>query len=169
MTRRHREEGFSFSKENARKAQETLKKYPKGREQSALLPLLEMAQRQNGGWLSKEVIAYIAGYLGLSEMKVWEVASFYTLFHLEPKGTHHIQICGTPPCWLCGSGTLMKTAKKWLGIEVGETTADGKFSLSEVECLGACTKAPVIQVNDDYVENLDDKGLVKLLETLAEE
>ena len=91
------------------------------------------------------------------------------MFHLTPKGTYHIQVCGTPPCWLCGSDKIIRACRKWLGIDLGETTADGKFSLSEVECLGACTKAPVVQINDDYHENLTDQRMEKILEDLVGE
>lgn len=160
---------FSFNAENQQKAAAHLKKYPKDRSQSAVIPLLDLAQRQNGGWLSPDVIEYVANYLGMPPIRVLEVASFYSLFRLKAPGKYHVQICGTPPCWLCGSVDLLKVAKKWLGINAGEVTSDGKFSLEEVECLGACTVAPVIQINDDYYEHMDEEKLMALLQSLAEE
>ena len=167
--RRRHGEGFSFSEANKIKAEEIIRRYPLGQERSAVLPLLNMAQCQNGGWLSQECIVYVGALLKMPEMRVQEVASFYSMLHLTPKGTYHIQVCGTPPCWLCDSGKIVKACKKWLGIDVGETTADGKFSLSEVECLGACTKAPVVQINDDYHESLTDKRMEEILEGLVGE
>lgn len=160
---------FAFNDANHQIAVEHLKKYPKDRQQSAVIPLLELAQRQYGGWLSPEVIEYVAEYLNMPPIRVWEVASFYSLFRLKQPGKYHIQICGTPPCWLCGSNDLLKVAKKWLGIDNGEVTADGKFSLEEVECLGACTSAPVIKVNDDYHENVSEEKLLALLQSFADD
>jgi NADH-quinone oxidoreductase E subunit len=160
---------FSFNAENQQKAEAHLKKYPRDRSKSAVIPLLDLAQRQNGGWLSTEVIEYVATYLNMPPLRVFEVASFYSLFRLKAPGKYHIQICGTPPCWLCGSVDLLKVAKKWLGINAGDVTADGKFSLEEVECLGACTAAPVIQINDQYHENMTEETLIALLESFAED
>jgi NADH-quinone oxidoreductase E subunit len=160
---------FTFNPENLRKAEVILKKYPKGREQSALLPLLEMAQTQNGGFLSKSAMEYIAEFLKIAPMRVLEVASFYSLFQLSPKGKYHIQVCSTPPCWLCGSDELLRTCKKWLGIEAGETTTDGQFSLSETECLGACANGPVITMNGQMYEDLTEESMVEILESLAED
>ena len=161
-------DGFTFTETNKAKAQSILNRYPEGKGASALMPILDLAQRQNGGWISKDVIAYVSTYLSLPEIRVLEVASFYSQFHLKPVGTYHIQVCGTPPCWLCGSQDLMKVCQQWLGIKPGDRTADGKFSLQEVECLGACTKAPVIQINDQYHEKLNKEKLIAILEALSE-
>ncbi len=161
-------QSFSFNAENLKKAEGFLKKYPKGREQSALLSLLDLAQTQNGGWLCEGAMAYVADFLKIHPMRVLEVASFYSLFHLKPHGKYHIQVCTTPPCSLSGSDQLLWSCKKWLGIGVGETTADGKFSLIETQCLGACTKGPVVRINQDMYENQTQETLVEVLQTLAE-
>jgi len=160
---------FTFNPENIKKAEGFLRKYPKGREQSALLPLLGLAQTQNGGWLSESAIAHVADLLNLPPLRVLEVASFYSLFHLKPQGKYHIQVCSTPPCSLAGSDQIIRACKKWLDIGVFETTADGKFSLSEVECLGACTHGPVAQINQRMYENLKEETVVEILQTLAED
>jgi NADH dehydrogenase (ubiquinone) flavoprotein 2 len=160
---------FTFTPENLKKAEAFLKKYPKGREQSALLPLLDLAQTQNGGWLSESAIASIAEFLHLAPMRVLEVASFYSLFHLKPRGKYHIQVCSTPPCSLCGSDKLLRACKKWLGIDIGETTADGQFCLSETECLGACANASVVAINGRTYEDVTEERMVSILEGLVED
>jgi NADH-quinone oxidoreductase E subunit len=159
---------FSFSKENEEKIQEILKRYPEGRQASAILPLFELAQRQCGGWLPGSAIEKITEMLGVSLMRGYEIATFYTLFNLTPVGKYHLQVCGTTPCMLRGSHHLKQVCEKRLGIKCGETTQDGLFTLNEVECLGACVNAPVVQVNDDYVEDLTEEGVLKLLQDLAE-
>lgn len=161
------EKKFSFNKENIAKAKAILKKYPKGKEQSAILPLLDLAQRQNKGWLSKEAIESVSDLLEIPYMRAMEVASFYTMFNLKPVGKHHVQICGTTPCWLQGADEITKACKDYMGIEVGETTKNGKFTLTEVECLGACRNAPLVQINDDYHENLNKDKIRAILEKLA--
>jgi NADH-quinone oxidoreductase E subunit len=143
-------ETFSFTASNFEKAQKTIAKYPPGRQASAVLPLLDMAQRQSGNWLPKAAMDYIASILGMSPIRVYEVATFYTMFNLAPVGQHFIQVCTTTPCWLRGSDEVMSACKNSLGIGRGETTADGKFTVVEVECLGACVNAPMAQINDDY-------------------
>jgi NADH-quinone oxidoreductase E subunit len=158
---------FSFSKENEGKVQEILKCYPEGRQASAILPLFELAQRQCGGWLPKGAIEKITEMLGVSLIRGYEVATFYTLFNLTPVGKYHLQICGTTPCMLRGSEHLKHVCEKHLGITCGKTTKDGLFTLNEVECLGACVNAPVVQVNDDYVEDLNEEKVLKLLQDLA--
>lgn len=159
---------FQFTPKNKAEASKILARYPEGREASAVLPLLTLAQKQNG-WVSADVVAYLSEFLGMSEVKVWEVVSFYTLFYKKPMGKHVIQVCGTTPCMLKGSEGVMKSCRKWLGISEGETTRDQMFSLLEVECLGACVNAPVVQINDDFYEDLDEKSILKVLESLAEE
>ena len=157
---------FSFTKENLKKANEIVAKYPAGRQASAVLPLLDMAQRQAGGWIPPAALEYVAEFLEMPSIRVYEVASFYTMFNLKPVGKHLIQLCRTSPCWLRGSDDVREACKKHLGIELGETTKDGQFSLMEVECLGACVDAPVMQINDDFYENLDAKKTIDVLDSL---
>lgn len=159
---------FYFPQPLMEKANKIMGQYPKGRERSAILPLLEMAQRHNGGWLSPDALEYVADMLKLPITRVWEIATFYTLFNTNPVGKFHIQVCGTPPCYLCGSQEVMRACQKWLGIKVGETTDDKMFTLTEVECLGACANAPVVQINDDYFEDLTEESVVKILQDMAD-
>lgn len=158
---------FVFTPENEAVAKKHIAKYPPGRQQSAVMPLLDLAQRQNGGWLTEAAIRYIAGYLSMPEIRVWEVASFYTMYNLKPVGRHFVQVCTTTPCWLRGSADVVKACEKHLGIAVGETTKDGLFTLKEVECLGACVNAPMMQIGDDYYEDLDADSTVRILKALA--
>lgn len=158
---------FAFTAENETLAKQHVAKYPPGRQQSAVMPLLDIAQRQIGGWLTEPAIRYIAGYLGMPEIRVWEVASFYTMYNLQPIGRHHVQVCTTTPCWLRGSAEIVQACGRHLGIRVGETTADGLFTLKEVECLGACVNAPMMQVGDEYYEDLTPETAVKVLKQLA--
>lgn len=158
---------FSFSAENVAKAQAIVAKYPKGKQQSALLPLLDLAQRQNKGWLSRAALEHVAAFLGLAPIRVYEVATFYTMFNLRPVGQHHVQVCTTTPCWLRGSDQVVDACKKRLGVDVGETTPDGKFTLSEVECLAACVNAPVAWIGDDFYEDLDGASMTRLLDDIA--
>lgn len=157
---------FVFNKDNLAKANIIIAKYPEDRKKSAMLPLLDLAQRQNGGYLSYPVIDYIAKMLDVIPIKVYEVASFYTMFNLKPVGKNHIQICTTTPCWLRGSDDIVSACKKELGINVGETTNDQEFTITEVECLGACINAPIVQINDDYHENLTTDKVIKIIQQL---
>lgn len=159
-------EKFKFNKENQDKIAEILAKYPVERKKSAVMPLLDLAQRQNDNYISGEVITEISEILEMPEIRVYEVASFYTMYNLKPVGKYLIQFCKTTPCMLRGIDELMKAAKEKLGINIEETTADGFFTLKEVECLGACVNAPVIQINDDYFEDLTKEGFFKILEDL---
>ncbi len=159
---------FAFSKENEEKIPEILKRYPEGRQASAILPLFELAQRQCGGWLPGSAIEKITEMLGLPIIRGYEVATFYTMFNLKPVGKYHLQICGTTPCMLRGSEDLKRVCKRFLGIECGETTEDGLFTLNEVECIGACVNAPVVQINDDYYEDLSEKSFLNILDNLSE-
>ncbi len=159
-------EHFAFSKENQKQVVEILKRYPEGRQASAILPLFELAQRQCGGWLPGSAIEVITEMLGLPVIRGYEVATFYTLFNLKPVGKYHVQVCGTTPCMLRGSEELMQVCKKKFKVECGETTEDGLFTLSEVECIGACVNAPVIQINDDFFEDLSKNSLIELLDNL---
>jgi len=157
---------FEFSSENKKKLKGIFAKYPEGREASAVMPLLDLAQRQNDGWLPRAALDYVAELVGLAPMRVYEVATFYTMYNLAPIGENHLQVCTNLPCWLRGSDDVMSACKNKLGIGIGETTEDGKFSLSEMECLGACVNAPMMQINDDYYEDLDTASTEAILDTL---
>lgn len=157
---------FTFSPENLDKSKAIIAKYPNGYQASAVLPLLDLAQRQNGGWVSREAMQYVAELLDMAPIRVYEVGTFYTMLNLEPVGKYLVQLCRTTPCWLCGCGDIRAACEQTLGIHVGETTADGLFSLVEVECLGACVNAPVVQINDDYYEDLDANGIKAILDAL---
>ncbi|PCJ60380.1 MAG: NADH-quinone oxidoreductase subunit NuoE [Rhodospirillaceae bacterium] len=157
---------FVFSGPNQTKVERILAKYPEERQASAVLPLLDLAQRQSGGWLPRAAMDHVAEFLSMPPIRVYEVATFYTMFNLKPVGEHFIQICTTTPCWLRGSGDIVRACKETLGIGPGETTEDGKFTVAEAECLGACVNAPMIQIGDDYYEDLDPEGMKKILELL---
>jgi NADH-quinone oxidoreductase subunit E len=157
---------FTFTPENAAKAQAIIAKYPPGRQASAVLPVLDLAQRQNRGWLSRAAMDHVAGLLEMASIRVYEVATFYTMFNLSPVGEHVVQVCTTTPCELRGSGAILGACRAELGIGIGETTADNKFTLKEVECLGACVNAPMMQIGDDYYEDLDEAGTRRILQAL---
>ena len=145
---------FASTAENEAKIPGILAKYPKGREQSAVMPLLWMAQKQNENWLPQAAIELVAKLCKMPVMRVQEVASFYTMFNLAPIGKHFIQCCTTTPCWLAGSDAVVKACRDTLGIEMGETTRDGMFTLREVECLGACANAPMVQIDSHDASEL---------------
>ena len=158
---------FKFSQENMVQVELHISKYPKGKQASAVMPLLTIAQDQNDGWIPEAAMEEIARILDMPRIKVFEVATFYTMYHLSPKGKHHIQFCTTTPCWLAGSADVVKACEKHLGIKLGETTADGEFHLSDVECLGACVNAPVFQHNgDDFYEDLNPQNIVKVIDDI---
>ena len=159
---------FEWSEENFSKVKTIIDKYPSGKQQSAVIPVLDLAQRQNKGWLTKSIIEKVAKTLSMSFIRVMEVASFYSMFNLEPLGKNFIQICRTTPCWLRGSDKLLEVAKNVTGCNLGETSKDNKFTLVEVECLGACCNAPMIQINDDYYEDLTEENFKHLLLKLKE-
>jgi len=170
MTRpSHPPSPFCFTPENIAKAKEQLQKYPADHPQSAIKALLYLAQEQNGGWLSKDCLSYVADFLTIPPIKVMEVATFYTAFHLKPVGKYHIKICGTTPCHLMGAEDLKKTCRQYLDIGFDQTTDDSQFTLSEVECLGACVAGPVVQINSDYFECLSSKDLEEVLDALADD
>lgn len=164
---------FAWTPENAEQAAKIIARYPEGRQQSASMPLLDLAQRQVGaetntqGWLPVPVIEFVASQLGLAYMRVYEVATFYTMYNLTPVGRFHVQVCGTTPCMLRGSDDVFAACKA-RGLHKGHTTADGLFTLNEVECLGACTNAPMVQVNDDNFEDLTYDSTLALIDALAE-
>ncbi|HCV49567.1 MAG: NADH-quinone oxidoreductase subunit E [Rhizobiales bacterium TMED249] len=153
---------FSFTKENISWAKKQIAKYPKGRQASAIIPLLWQAQKQAGGWLPEPAIRYVAEFLDMPNMRAMEVATFYTMFNLEPVGEHFVQLCGTTPCWLRGADTLKDVCRKVIG-EQNTVTDDGKLSWLEVECLGACVNAPMVQINDDFYEDLTAEWFEKIL------
>ncbi|PPR18352.1 MAG: NADH-quinone oxidoreductase chain 2 [Alphaproteobacteria bacterium MarineAlpha9_Bin7] len=157
---------FFFNGDNKLETEKIISQYPDGKQASALLPLLDLAQRQQGGWLPQVAIRYVASLLDVPEIRAFEVASFYTMFNLSPRGKFLIQFCRTTPCWLRGGDDVRTACSKHLGIGVGETTSDGLFTLMEVECLGACVNAPIIQINDDYYEDLDPGNMAYLLDSL---
>src|SRR4051794_26621272 len=159
-------ESFEFTAENLERAQWYIAKYPPGRQQSAVLPLLHLAQRQHDGWLPRAAMDYVAGLLGMAPIRVYEVATFYTMFNLRPVGRYLLQVCTTTPCWLRGSDAVVAACEKKLGIGIGGKTEDGLFSMIEVECLGACVNAPILQVNDDFYEDLDGPATEALIDAL---
>jgi len=156
-------DNFEFSKVNKLWANGQIKKYPTGKQASAVMPLLTKAQEQNNGWLSMAAIDYISTYLSIPVMRVLEVATFYSMYNLEEVGTHVIEICTTTPCWLRGSDEVLKAAENELGIKVGETTKDGEFTLREVECAGACVNAPVCAVHKVYYEDLNGENMRQII------
>lgn len=157
---------MEFSKEALETVQKIIKRYPEGKQKSALLPVLHLAQAEFDGWLSIETMDYVASLLSIQPIEVYEVASFYTMFNLEPVGKCLIEVCQTGPCWLRGSDDMIAYLEKKLGIKLGETTTDGMFTLKAVECLGSCGTAPMLQCGADFHENLTEEKLDKLVEDL---
>lgn len=169
----------SFAFRDTAKVKEIIALYPPGKQQSAVMPLLDLAQRQAGedgakanppygGWISRAAMDHIADVLGMPKIKVYEVATFYSMYNLAPVGKHLVQVCGTTPCWLCGSDKVMKACEDHLGIHAGETTTDGQFTVVEVECLGACVNAPMVQINDDFYEDLTPERTREILVALKD-
>ena len=164
--------GFQWTPRNARKAKEFIARYPEGRQMSASIPLLDLAQRQVGaetntqGWLPIPVMEFVARELDMAPIRVLEVATFYTMFNLAPVGRFHVQVCGTTPCMLRGSDDVF-AACDMRGLKKGHTTEDGLFTLTEVECLGACANAPMVQINDDNYEDLTEESMGAVLDALA--
>ena len=154
---------FAFNADMTALSKKIIAKYPPGRQASAVIPLLDLAQRQEG-WVTKPAVEEIAKILDMAPIRVLEVATFYTMFNLSPVGKTHVQICTSLSCWLRGSNDVVKACKEKLGIGMGERTPDGKFSLAELECSGACVNAPVIQIGDDYYEDVDYASTGKLLD-----
>ena len=155
-----------FTPELLANAQEIIARYPEGKQKSALLPLLHLAQEQYG-WVSSDVMDYVAGLLDILPIEVYEVASFYTMFHLDPVGKHVIEYCRTGPCCLMGGEDVYGHLKQKLGIDTGETTPDGKFTLKEVECLAACGWGPVFQIREKYYMNLTNEKVDEIIEELS--
>lgn len=171
----------SFSFQDQKAVEEIIARYPKGRQQSAMMPLLDLAQRQvavtgpfgdlptGGGWIPRAAMDAIADLCGVAPIKVYEVATFYSMYNLAPVGKYLIQLCTTTPCWLCGSSDVVKACTDHLGIKMGQTTQDGYFTLMEVECLGACCNAPMVQINDLYYEDLNAERMVSILQSLRKD
>ena len=159
-------ESFGFTPDNLERANAVIARYPEGRQAGAVMALLDLAQRQHGGWLPRAAMDHVASVLDMAPIRVYEVATFYSMYNLAPVGEHFVRVCTTTPCQLRGANDLLATCQRVLGIKLGETTADGKFTLGEVECLGACVNAPVIQLGDDYYEDLDVAGTEALLAAL---
>lgn len=168
---------FEFRDMN--KVSEILSRYPKGKQRSATMPLLDLAQRQvaedglkatppYGGWIPRAAMDKIAEIVDVPPVKVYEVATFYSMYNLAPVGKYLVQMCTTTPCMLCGSGDIVKTCEKELNIHTGESTADGMFTIVEVECLGACVNAPMVQINDDYYEDLTASSMKQILDDLKD-
>jgi NADH-quinone oxidoreductase subunit E len=163
---------FAWDEPRAKAAADILTRYPAGRQASASIPFLDLAQRQVGdmtdtqGWLPIPVIEFVARELDMPPVRVMEVASFFTMFNLVPVGKFHVQVCGTTPCMLRGSDAVLSACFK-RGLKKGHTTADGLFTLTEVECLGACTNAPMVQINDDNYEDLTETSMKAILDALA--
>ncbi len=156
---------FAFTPEMEAEAQRIIAKYPPGRQASAVLPLLYLVQRQEG-WVPPAALDRVADYLGMPPIRVYEVATFYTMFNLKPVGRHHVQVCTNLSCWLRGSDAIVDAVQERFGIRIGETTADGEVTLSEVECMGACVNAPMMQVGDDFYEDLTADTALKVIEDL---
>ncbi|NWG45797.1 MAG: NADH-quinone oxidoreductase subunit NuoE [Alphaproteobacteria bacterium] len=159
-------ESFAFTPENRAWAERIIAKYPPGRQASAIISLFWRAQEQAGGWLPLPAIEHVAEMLGMAKIRALEVATFYSMFNLEPVGRFHVQLCGTTPCWLRGADELKKVCAEKIGPK-GTTRADGKLSWIEVECLGACCNAPMVQINDDYYEDLTAETLARILDDLV--
>jgi NADH-quinone oxidoreductase E subunit len=158
-------DSFVFTPENLAQARKVIARYPAGRQASAVMPLLMLAQKQNSNWLPKAAMDTVADMLGMAPIRVYEVATFYTMYNLAPVGKHFVELCTTTPCWLRGSDEIVKACERHLGVKLGETTADGQFTLKEAECLGACVNAPMAQINDVFYEDLTPESVVKLLDT----
>lgn len=166
-----------FSFKDTAAVDEIIARYPAGRQQSAVMPLLDLAQRQvgeegakanppYGGWIPRAAMDKVAEILEMPKIKVYEVATFYSMYNLAPVGKYLLQMCTTTPCWLCGSAKIVEACEKDLGIHVGESTKDGLFTMMEVECLGACANAPMIQINDDFYEDLTPESMSEILASL---
>ncbi|MGN7661590.1 MAG: NADH-quinone oxidoreductase subunit NuoE [Anaplasma sp.] len=161
-----RTEEFKFTDSNLKEAHRCIACYPDDRRSSAVMPLLHIVQEQAGGFIPSSAIGYVAALLGMRRVHVREVVEFYSMYNTSPVGKYLVQVCRTTPCWLRGGGDVLNACKKALKIDVGESTKDSLFTLREVECLGACTHAPVVQINNDYFEDLNSEKIVEVLQKL---
>ncbi len=157
---------FKFSDENLVKISEIIKKYPDKRQKSAIMPVLDIAQRQNDGWLSEDAMNEVGKILSLPSVYVKEIATFYSMFCLEPTGKYVIEVCSTLSCMLCGSKDLISALESYLNISIGQITDDGLFSLKKIECLGSCISAPVVKIGDYYYEDLDPESIINIIDSL---
>ena len=157
---------FKFSDENLKKVNQILNRYPEKNKKSAVMPLLYLAQRQNDNWITLAAMKYIAKYLAMPYISVYEVATFYTMYNLAPVGKHFIQVCTTTPCLLRGADKIVRLCKENISPNENEISKKGNCSWMEVECLGACVSAPMVQINDDYYEDLDEKSTKEILISL---
>ena len=160
---------FEFSKENLEIAKNLLKKYPKDKEKSAVMPLLYLAQKQNDNWIPLEALKYIGKFLSMPYINVYEIATFYTMYNLAPVGKYFVQVCTTSPCLLRGAGEVVKSCQKKISKNQNEISKNGMCSWVEVECLGACVNAPLMQVNNDYYEDLDVESASKIIDSFMED
>jgi NADH dehydrogenase (ubiquinone) flavoprotein 2 len=161
-------ERFTFTPENMQAAERIMSKYPEQYKRAATIPLLDLAQRQLGGWLSLDAMNAVSKLVQVPPMRVYEVATFYTMFNRSPVGKYFVQICTTTPCELCNSGAILKAVTEHLGVGIGQTTPDGLFTVVEVECAGACVNAPVAAINDNYYEDLTPERIVEILKELKQ-
>ncbi len=157
---------FSFDPDLSPEIERILALYPERGKASAVMPLLHLAQRQHGGWLPRAALDHVADFLEMPRIKVYEVASFYDMFNTEPTGRIQVRVCTTTPCWLCGSDDVLRAAREVLGLEIGESSEDGRFFLREFECLGACCNAPMMWIDDDYYEDLTYERAKAVLEAI---
>ncbi len=154
---------FEFSPENVAEVKKFIARYPEGKQASAILPLLDLAQRQSSGWLPRVAMEHVGEILDMALIRIYEIATFYEMYNLEPVGEHMVRVCTTTPCQLCGASGILDACRDELGVEVGGTSADGKFTLKEFECLGACVNAPIVWIDDDYYEDLDEPRIRDIL------
>jgi NADH-quinone oxidoreductase subunit E len=168
MTDNKDKKEFEFTKTNLEEVKKIFLKYPNDQKASAVMPLLDLAMRQIGGWLTSAAMKYISKMINVPYIRVYEVATFYSMYNLEPIGKNFVQICTTTSCWLRGSDDLLNICKRHLKIDKNQTTNDGLFTLKEVECLGACVNAPMVQINDNYYEDLDSNSFINILNNLKE-
>ena len=159
-------DSFSFTEENLSVAKSILSKYPENRKKSAVMPLLYLAQRQNQNWIPLAAIKYVAKYLSMPYINVYEITTFYSMYNLSPVGKYFVQVCTTSPCLLRGADKITKVCKNKISPNQNEISKNGKCSWTEVECLGACVNAPMIQINNDYYEDLDENSTTKIIESL---
>ena len=161
-------DNFSFNETNEREAEKILAKYPTDRKQSAIMPLLDLAQRQNDNWLSRDVVEYVANFIEIPFIKAWEVVTFYSMYYTKYNGKYLVQVCGTTPCWLRGSDQVAKACKEMISPDQNTLSKDGLISWMQVECLGACVNAPLVQINDDYYEDLTYDTTKNILQSLKD-
>ncbi len=159
-------ETFAFTPDIRAQAEKYIARYPEGKQASAVLALLDLAQRQSGGWLPRAAMDHVAEFLEMAPIRVYEVATFYEMFNLDPVGEHVVRVCTTTPCMLCGAQDVLKACKDELRVELRGTTDDGKFTLQEFECLGACVNAPIVWIDDDFYEDLDAAAVRDILKRL---